>query len=237
MTFGTHPESLFRRFFLRRHFLRLFIAGALLWPLSQAAFSYENDAVTVLSARLNHNFSNDTFASVTLNSRWVDLFSETERFIGEIRGGKNVGNHQFSAAYNQHFQRRFLNGREHRLWQQYRYQYPLASSSLDFRARVEERYFTASDKAGARTRLVMYWNRPLANGDMFRLGNELVVNFNDYGNLARRGFSQDRLLAGYRHAFANGNRVDINYQYRYIHRPALENFIQHQLQMLLTFNM
>jgi len=227
MTFGLLPGTLFR----------CLLPAGLLCLLSAPAFSYENDAVTVMSARLNHNFSNDTFASVTLNSRWMDLLSETERFIGEIRVGKNIGSHQLSAAYNQHFQRRFLNGREHRLWQQYRYQHPLATSNLDFRARVEERYFTASNKAGARTRLVMYWNRPLANGDLFRLGNELVVNFNNYGNLVRRGFSQDRLLAGYRHAFANGNRMDINYQYRYIHRPALENIIQHQLQMLLTFNM
>lgn len=204
--------------------------------LSASATAYENEAVSVFSSRLSHQFENDYFTSFTVHSRYIDAFTKTERMIAEVRLGKNTGNSQFTAAYNTHFERRFAEGKEHRLWQQYRYSLPLQNSTLDFRARIEERYFTASEETGARTRLVLFWNKPLPGGNMFRFGNELVLNLNDYLT-ARKGFSQNRFLAGYRLQLSDDARLDFNYQYRYIHRTIEENFIQHQLQMMLTFNL
>lgn len=205
--------------------------------LSSAGHAYENDTVMVVSNRLRFAFNAEDFAYLTLHTRFVEAFKATEREIIEARIGRNIGNRQLAAAYNLHVDRRHLAGEEHRLWQQYRQVFPLARTELDFRVRVEERYFTASNRLGGRLRLVAYWNRPLSARNEIRIGNELVLNLNDYGTSARRGFSQDRLLASFMHQLANGNRVDFNYQYRYIHRPTAANVIQHQLQMMLSFNL
>ena len=215
----------------------VFIPALVAMLHAQGLQAFENESVTILSTRFNHEFSNDYFSSVTFHSRFLEAFTANERYIAEARIGKNIGDMQVSAAYNVHFNRRDQNGEEHRLYQQFRYVFPGDSSRLDFSARLEERYFTASGKTGARTRLVAYWNKYLSDHDTVRFGNELVLNLNDYAVLAKRGFSQNRLLAGYRHEFPGGTRVDFNYQYRYIHRPLETNFIQHQLQMMLTFDL
>jgi len=202
-----------------------------------SAIAYENETVSVISARATHAMQNDMFSMFTLHKRFVEGFKETEREIFEARFGKNSGNRQLTAAYNLHFDRLTADGEEHRLWQQYRYTLPRLNHELDFRIRLEERYFTASDDVGARARLVLYWNKPLSARNELRLGNELVLNLNDYGISAQKGFSQDRLLASFIHELENGNRLDFNYQYRYIHQNNAENFIQHQIQMMLTFNL
>lgn len=120
--------------------------------------------------------------------------------------------------------------REHRLWQQYRYRLPQAASSLDLRARLEERYFDHNGKAGARSRFSVQWSKPLAAGFTLSLGNELVVNLNDIGSI-RRGFSQYRLLSGLQREIGGGNQIDFNYQLRYVHSPGAGNFLQHQVQL------
>lgn len=214
--------------------------GALLLLLvlvPHTGHAYENELISILGSRFSHRFDNDMFAFLTLQTRYLDGFKTPERKIIEARTGKNIGNNQVALAYSLQFDRHFLNGNEHRLWQQFRHIVPLSSAELDFRIRVEERYFTASHKTGGRARLVAYWNKPLPNGNEIRLGNELVLNMNDYGTTAKRGFSQDRLLASFRHEMKNGNRLDLNYQYKYVHVPASANIIQHQVQMMLTFDL
>lgn len=194
----------------------------------------ENETVPAFALRGRKSLSANTNLDVQYTIRWREAFNEQERSIFQLGINTSVNNWEYAAGYNQHFDRS-VPGKEHRLWQQIQYEFTLESGSVESSARVEERYFPDSDASGERLRVLNRWKHPLPGANELRLGHEWVYNLNDIGASTRRGTSQNRLLAGISHTLAAGRRVEFEYQLRYLHVPALENLIQHQLQLTYAF--
>lgn len=200
-------------------------------------FAMENSTNPGMAFRVQHDLSETSTLDATISVRFNEAFLQTEREIAEVRYGKSLGSVEFTAAYNLQFDRRDQAGVEHRTWQQLRRRVSLRNSAIESSVRIEERYFTASDKAGARLRILNRWTKPLSGANQMRLGYEWIFNFNDISNSTRRGVSQNRLSSGVQHTLASGNRVDFEYQLQYQHIPFAENRIQHRLQLTYTYNL
>jgi len=218
--------------FCRHAFFSLFLALS-----SSPGFAVESITAPQLSLRVQHDISDTSSLDATLSARFNEVFVESEREIAEIRYSKSMGANEFTAAYNLQFDRRDQAGVEHRIWQQLRHRFALQNSAIESSARIEERYFTASDKGGARLRVLNRWNKPLRGRNQVRFGYEWIFNFNDVSNTNRRGVSQNRLTSGLQHNFANGNRLELEYQLQYQHVAFADNRIQHQLQLMYVYSL
>ncbi len=212
--------------------------SALVLMLSASpGFSVESITTPTLAFRVQHDLDENSTLDATISARFNEVFVESEREIAEIRYGKRLGSNEFVAAYNLQFDRRDQAGVEHRTWQQLRHRFALRNSSIESSARIEERYFTASDKAGARLRVLNRWTKQVSDSNQVRFGYEWIFNFNDVSNTNRRGTSQNRLIAGLQRSLANGHRLEFEYQLQYQHIPFAANRIQHQLQMMYVYKL
>jgi hypothetical protein len=211
--------------------------GCLLAVHVMPTLAIDNQTVPMLSMRVQKALSANSYVNFALNARFNEGFEEHEREIAEVRVGRRNGSNDVSAAYNLHFDRNGQSGSEHRLWQQLRHEFSLPGSSFESSLRIEERYFTDTDKAGARLRVLNRWNKPLTGANELRLGYEWVFNLDDMSAAIQRGTSQDRLLAGVRHELPGGKRIEFQYQLRYLHLPAQDNRLQHQLQLTYAWNL
>ena len=200
-------------------------------------FAVESITTPQLAFRVTHDLSETSTLDATISARFNEVFVESEREIAEVRYGKRMGSNEFMTAYNLQFDRRDQAGVEHRLWQQLRHRFTLENSSIESSARIEERYFTASDKGGARLRVLNRWNKQLSSSNQMRIGYEWIFNFNDVSKTNRRGVSQNRLVTSVQHTLASGNRVEFEYQLQYQHVAYATNRIQHQLQLMYVYNL
>jgi hypothetical protein len=197
----------------------------------------ESSTAPQLALRLQHDLGATSSLDATFSARFNEVFVESEREIAELRYSKSMGNKEFSTAYNLQFDRRDEAGVEHRIWQQLRYRFALRNSAIDSSARIEARYFTASDKAGARLRIMNRWSKQLSDANELRLGYEWVFNLNDVSGSNRRGVSQNRFSSGIQHKLTNGNRLEIEYQLQYLHVAFADNRIQHRLQLMYVYSL
>ena len=202
---------------------------------SQAVRAIEEETVTAIALQAQHRFAENYRVDVRLVQRWSEVFQSGERGIFQLSLSKGIDQWQFAGGYNQHFNRS-VPGSEHRLWQQVRYTFDLGTSDWESSLRVEERYFTDNQETGGRLRLLNRWSHQVGSHDEISIGHEWVFNMNDIGTVIRRGVSQNRLISGLEHTLASGNRLDFQYQLRYVHVPASSNRIQHQLQLTYLFN-
>lgn len=214
---------------------RCLLLGAAFFALP--ALAVENETTPVLALRLSKTLPQNSYLDVTANARAYEGFIGHEREIFELRYGRRIGNNEYSAAYNQQFDRNGSPGSEHRLWQQFRHQFTWENSSFESSLRLEERYFETNDLHGARLRVLNRWNKPLPANNVLRLGYEWVFNLDDITRTTQRGVAQDRLIGALQHSLRNGNRVEFEYQMRYLHIPGLDNRLQHQLQLMYVITL
>lgn len=202
-----------------------------------STFAVESQTTPVLALRLSKTLPEGAYFDATINARSYEGFVGHEREIFELRGGKRIGSNEFSAAYNVQFDRQGSPGSEHRLWQQFRHQFALESSNFESSVRLEERYFEATDAHGSRLRVLNRWNKSLPYGNLLRLGYEWVFNLEDVTRTTQRGVAQDRLIGTVQHNLQSGNRVEFEYQMRYLHLPGQDNMLQHQLQLMYVITL
>lgn len=196
------------------------------------AFAIESETTPVVALRLSKTLENGGSIDATVNASSREGFREHERKIFEIRYGKRSGSNEFMGGYNIQFDRNGSPGSEHRLWQQFRHQFLLDGSSIESSMRIEERYFESTDQHGTRLRMLNRWNRALPHGHLLRLGYEWVFNMEDISRTTQSGVAQNRLIASIQHNFSNGDRLEFEYQMRYLHLVGQQNRLQNQLQLM-----
>lgn len=207
----------------------LFLLCAIL--LAHPAHAYENESMSLLSVRAQRGLGENTLLNFSLLGQFLDGLSELDRVNLEGSLAHTWGASQVTAAYQVHFRRR-QTGKEHRLWQQYRYRLPFAASYLDLRSRLEERWFAHNGASGTRLRTAFQWFKPVARDWVLSLGNEAVINLDDVSATLRSGLSQYRLVSGLRHDLGGGAQINLNYQLRFVNAPSSPNFLQHQVQII-----
>lgn len=213
--------------------LRSWMLVSLLCLLSTTpVLAIESETTPVLALRLSKALQNGGTLDATINARSREGFHDHEREIFEIRYGKRTGSNEFMGGYNIQFDRNGSPGSEHRLWQQFRHQFALDGSNIESSVRIEERYFEANDQHGTRLRVLNRWNKALPHGHLLRLGYEWVFNMEDISRTTQRGAAQDRLIASVQHNFSNGDRLEFEYQLRYLHLVGQPNRLQNQLQLM-----
>jgi Protein of unknown function (DUF2490) len=200
--------------------------------LSQAALATEDQTIPMLALRLSKIMPDNQTVDFTVNTRINEFFESHERQIAELRYGKRVGATELTAGYNMQFDRNGQSGSEQRPWVQMRRSFALAVSNVESSLRLEERYFTATDRHGERVRWLTRWSKPLPGRNQLRVGYEWVYNLNDISASTLRGPSQDRLIGGWQHTYANNHRFEFEYQMRYLHLVDRPNQRKHQLQFL-----
>lgn len=215
--------------------LRLSLPAIMLVFLPGCLFALERETVPAFALRVQKALGENVL-QLQFGSRWRQDFQNGERSIVNLSLGRERGPWEWTGAYNFQFDRS-VPGKEHRLWQQLRYTFELGSGALASSARLEERYFTDSGKAGMRLRVLNRWSHPVGERDSLRLGYEWVYNITDIGNSIMRGVSQNRLITGVSHRLQRGARLEFEYQLRYLHVPARDNRIQHQLQLTYAFSL
>lgn len=203
---------------------------------SANALALESETVSAFALRAQKQLSDTSSMEFQFSSRWQQDLQEQERSIVQVSLSKDINQWEVSGAYNQQFDR-ITTGKEHRVWQQLRYNFTLDSGAMESSARIEERYFTDTDKAGARLRMLNRWTYPLDASNSFRLGHEWVFNLSDIGTNTLRGVSQNRLITSISHKLSGGTRIEFEYQLRYLHLPAKDNQVQHQLQLSYIFGL
>lgn len=209
---------------------RYLLAGLLALPACSMVHAIEADTVPMLQLRAQHSLGPNTRLNLQYSTRWLQDFAGQERSIAQAGIATLHGAWQFAGAYHQQFDRS-VPGKEHRLWQEVKYTFNGARSAVESSARVEERYFPDLHDSGARLRVLNSWTRPIGANDDWSLGHEWVYNLQDIGPGIRRGISQTRLIGGFGHRLANGSRLELEYQWRYLHTPDGINRVQHQIQL------
>jgi len=204
---------------------------------STQTFALEESTVLAVGLRVQKALTSGTSLEATVSARSNEGFISHERKIFDMRASRDIGIFDVSAGYNYQFDRNGQSGTEHRLWQQVRHQFALPASSIDSSARIEERYFTSSFSTGNRLRILNKWNRPLASGNVLRLGYEWVMNLDTISANTRRGVSQNRFIAALQYPLAGGNRLELEYQLRYTHVVGNDNRIQNQIQLQYNLNL
>lgn len=213
----------------RRHPGRYVLAGLLLLACSMVQ-AIEAETIPMLQLRAQHSLAPDTRLNLQYSRRWLQDFGGQERSIFQAGIATLRGAWQFAGAYNQQFDRS-VPGKEHRLWQEVKYTFNSTRGIVESSARVEERYFPDLHASGSRLRVLNSWSRRIDANDDWSLGHEWVYNLQDIGPGIRRGISQTRLIGGVSHRLADDSRLELEYQWRYLHTPDGANRIQHQIQL------
>ena len=113
---------------------------------------------------------------------------------------------------------------------QYRRQFrPLVSRPS---LRLEERYFDATSIDGSRLRWQSRWNVPLSPGNLLRVGYEWIYNIDYISKSTQRGLSQNRLITSVQHTLTSTDKVEVEFQARFLHVVGATNTLQNQVQLL-----
>lgn len=115
---------------------------------------------------------------------------------------------------------------EHRLWEQWQYEFPLATGALrlQLRTRLEERWRpSVGGDTGVRFRQMVRVTVPLGASGRWVLAawDELFFGLNDTDWRQRQGFDQNRAFGGVGYWFVPGAlRVEAGYFNQYVQRPG-----------------
>jgi len=127
---------------------------------------------------------------------------------------------------------------EHRVWQQYLYQFaPIRNISIQSRTRFEQRYIENSDDTGYKFRQMLRVVTP--SGVHSKLSwvfyDEYFVNLNhtDYG--ARKGFDQNRAFLGGNWALNPDTKLEIGYLNQYVNTKQAD-LMNHVFSTTLNFS-
>ena len=224
-------DPLLRRAAFATRLQRMLLVALTVFTLP-TSYAIDSETVPVLAFRLSRMLPEQSTLDMTLSARSYEDFDAHEREIFEVRYSRDIGANELMAAYNLQFDRKGSPGREHRLWQQFRHQFSLPASTFESSVRLEERYFDANDRHGTRLRVLNRWNKALPRGHLLRLGYEWMFNLKDISAGTQRGVAQDRLIGAIQRNFSHGDRLEFEYQLRYLHIPGQENRLQNQLQLM-----
>ncbi|WP_036302350.1 DUF2490 domain-containing protein [Methylotenera sp. L2L1] len=127
---------------------------------------------------------------------------------------------------------------EHRVWQQYLYQFaPIDNVSIQSRTRLEQRFIENSDDTGHKLRQMFRVVTP--SGVHFKLSwvfyDEYFINLNntDYG--AQKGFDQNRAFLGGNWALYPDTKLEIGYLNQYV-KTKQADLVNHVLSTTLNFS-
>ena len=121
---------------------------------------------------------------------------------------------------------------EHRLWQQGSHEHQWGAVKSDVRVRLEQRFFSAASGVSVRGRFLVGVDVSIVGDVAFVLRNEFFVSFNQIENIDPRGFSENRLFAGFEWGPKDWLTATLGYQNQWI---AIFEVVNHTLVLRLRF--
>jgi hypothetical protein len=128
---------------------------------------------------------------------------------------------------------------ENRIWQQWTTSASLATATLSWRSRLEQRFVEGGDDVGWRFRQFVKLSQPIAFDSRLRLvGYDEIffgLNTTDWG--AQGGLDQNRLFAGLGWQVEQGTNIEVGYLNQFVRRQGTEDLMNHilSLNLLLRF--
>lgn len=126
---------------------------------------------------------------------------------------------------------------EHRTWQQLTWSQAFASTNVDLRSRLEQRFVETGSDTGWRFRQLAALRRPFQSDPRFTVvaWDEVFFHLNDTDWGARDGFDQNRAFFGFgwRPDPQSTWRVETGYLHQFINRPFQDDLSNHILSINL----
>jgi hypothetical protein len=126
---------------------------------------------------------------------------------------------------------------ENRIWQQLTWSKAFASTNVDLRSRMEQRFVETGSDTGGRFRQMAALRRPLQSDPRFTVvaWDEVFIHLNDTDWGARDGFDQNRAFLGFgwRPEPESTWRVETGYLHQFIDRPLQDDLSNHILSINL----
>ena len=126
---------------------------------------------------------------------------------------------------------------EHRIWQQFSYNFKLGSATVQSRTRLEQRALDSGDDIGHRLRQMFKVTVPLAEPSKFSLvgSNEIFIHLNDTDWGARSGFDQNRLFLGLGYNMSPKLRAEVGYLNQHVNTATIDRR-NHVLSTTFSFS-
>jgi len=127
---------------------------------------------------------------------------------------------------------------EHRLWQQYLYNFdPFQGIKVQSRTRLEQRRLEQASETGYKLRQMLRATKTLEHVPSLYLvaWDEYFVNLNDTDWGAKQGFDQNRLFLGLGSKFNSTFAFEIGYLNQYVNTQAIDG-MNHVLSTTINFN-
>ncbi len=197
------------------------------------ALAIETQTLSELAFRGIKALDSTSTVDFTLTEQVIEGFEKHDREMAETRYSIRYGDNELMAGYHAEFDRTGLLGNEHRLMQQIRHQFTLDNNTFDTSMRAEERYFDSSYTYGTRLRWLTRWKVPLSPVNQLRLGYEWFYNIDYISKTNPLGIAQNRLIATYQHTLTNKDKVEFEFQSRYLytHVGSTPNTLQNLVQI------
>jgi hypothetical protein len=123
---------------------------------------------------------------------------------------------------------------EQRVWEQAMVTVPLRKQFVVNRFRLEQVFREGVGTTGHRGRYFLSYFHPIGESDWsLILGDEIIFNFNSYGNI-RAGFEQNRWYAGVRRDINELVFVEGGYMLQLINRNQAPNGLNHNVYLRLN---
>ena len=206
----------------------------LLCLAAMPAMAIETQTLSALAFRGTKALDSTSTADFTFTEQDIEGFEKHDREMAETRFTRRYGDNELMAGYHLEFDRTGLLGNEHRLMQQIRHQFTLDNNTFDTALRAEERYFDSSYTYGTRLRWLTRWKLPLSPVNQLRLGYEWFYNIDYISRSNPLGIAQNRLVATFQRTLANKDKVEFEFQARYLytHTGSSPNTLQNLVQVL-----
>ncbi len=128
---------------------------------------------------------------------------------------------------------------EHRLWQQFLYNFePIYSLNIQSRTRYEQRFIEHSNDTGYKLRQMFRFTLPSSFSQQLQwvFYDEYFINLNDTDYGAVRGFDQNRAFLGVNWAFNPQTRLEVGYLNQYVNRRQNVDAENHVLSTTLMLS-
>lgn len=198
------------------------------------ALAIETQTLTSLIFRGTKAIDSSNSVDFTVTERDYEGFEKHDREILEGRYFKRYGDTDIMVGYHTEFDRTGLLGNEHRLMEQIRHQFTFNNNSFDTSLRLEERYFDSTYTYGTRLRWLSRWNVPLTSNDVLRLGYEWFYDVDYLSKTSPQGIAQNRLIGTLQHTLSNKDKVEFEFQARYLysHAGSVPNVLQNAVSVM-----
>jgi hypothetical protein len=212
--------------------------AVLLSCCAMPALAIETQTLSQLVFRGTKALDSTSTVDFTFTERDIEGFEKHDREMAETRYFQKFGDNDVMVGYHIEFDRTGLLGNEHRLMEQIRHQFTLDNKSFDTSLRLEERYFDANYSYGTRLRWLTHWNMPLSQTNLVRLGYEWIYDIDYISKTSPLGIAQNRLIGSIQHTLSNRDKVEFEFQARYLytHVGSVPNTLQNQVQLQYTHN-